>query len=243
LKKSLAAGSCGMLAPIISVMKTFTILVFLLCVELTFSQKIQGLYCENYDFIKFNQDTATFKLDTGGGLIMYMVGQGRFEVIQNFLLIYASDYHGEKSSYTTIKSQNDSIRFNIKDNLGKGIIYANIAFLDTKGKVIGGTTCNKNGLATIARNVNIKKIRISSVGTDHLTIDYEPDLDYIIHLADDFVIENQILVFKILSFNDFDLNLKLLSANFHPDKNMIKELKKLAKKQYKSKERIISLRL
>ena len=222
-----------------------TILLFvfaLFFITNTTAQIKEGKYYENSDFLNFKSDSVNFKIEGNGGLIVDLYASGTYEVYKDFLIIKAGLYQSLKSTYKTIKKQNEKVKVTVYNKVHKPVKYVQIVLLDSLNNSLLSTFSDENGVAMIDNNVSADKISISLVGYDRYTIDYLNNIDYQVELMDYVVIENKIVVFKINSLNVDTLKLTLLSTDFKSkDSNMEKSLRKLEakNKKYKDRERIL----
>lgn len=202
-----------------------------------FSQQLGGKFTDGYDFIEFKNDSVDFKLESNGGLIMDLRGNGIYKLSNEYLLIKTFDFKGFDSHCEKIKNESESIQFTILDPNNTAIYGVNIIFTDNKGKFLSGTVTDKNGQASIAKNENACKINLSLVGYDTYTINYSDNCDYRVNLMDYKIIENKTVVFKINSSDSDILNLTLLSTDFTGNTERKSDLVKLEKKSNKYKYR------
>ena len=218
-------------------MKALIIIILCLISIISWSQTFQGLYKENSDFLNFSDDSVKFKFESNGGLIINELGEGNYRLIDEFLIIKASDYKGLKSVVHKSFNKNDRFELKILNKHGNPLPGATILFLDQSEKVIDGLISDNLGQANYQFSTKIKKIKIVFIGYD--TIEFECDQfnSFTIELIDDEIIENQIVVFQVINHDTKSLSLRLLSTNYRSDQNA-KELKILLKKTRKYNYRI-----
>ena len=216
------------------------IISILVCLNYTFSQKIDGKYFENSDYIEFKNDSADFKISSSSGLTN-LHGAGVYDVIDEFLLIMTCYYKGLNSCYEKTKKENGLSQITVVAPDNKPIIGVNLILTDKKGTLLFSTATNEDGQATFKNAENADKLILALIGYDTYTIDYSDNFDYQVILMDYEVIENETVVFKINSINPDTLNLTLLSTIFKSKGNRKKDLIKIERKyrKYKFKERLL----
>ncbi|MCB0515824.1 MAG: carboxypeptidase-like regulatory domain-containing protein [Chitinophagales bacterium] len=215
---------------------------FLTCLNYTFSQELAGKYLDNTDYIEFNKGTANFIISNNGGLYTDLSGNGKYNIIDNFLLIETDAYKGHNSHSAKTKKANNLSQITVVDANDKPIMGVSLILTDYTDHFLFGTTTNEHGQALIENSENDNQLNLSFVGYDSYTIDYASDFDYKIVLMDYEVMENNMVVFKINSMNRDSLNLTLLSTDFKPKGLIKKDLTKLERKsrRYKYRERVLT---
>jgi len=220
-------------------LKSILIFFLILISGNIFSQNLAGRFIEDNDHISFENGYANFKIGGNGGITFYYCGEGKYEIINDFLLIHTSKFKGENSIINPIDTISDQVELTVNDIKGNAIQGAFVALLDGKGKLISGGISNDKGISLLNRSSQIKQVKVSFVGMDNLTFDYNQNCNYIIELAPIDIIESQTVVFKVTQSVDNSLSLILLTFDFNPRKNTTKELHRLERKtkKYQFRER------
>jgi len=204
--------------------------IFLFMVNICIAQEMDGRYYDHSDYMVFENGLADFKIKNEGGLNFDLYGKGKFEIIDDFLLIHAAEYHGDKSSYTTNEKTDQYSKIIARDERGALLPYINIAFLDSTDKVIGRGIADTAGKFSIEKTHGISRLKLQFVGYCGLTIDYLPNVDYQVRFVEGMVIENKIVVFKINNKENGKIKLALLIINYIDNGCNSKTLKKMYRK-------------
>ena len=203
-------------------------------VAVTLAQQFNGKYYDNEDYLLFEGDSVKIDIQSDGGLTCQIRGIGKYEIIDEFLLINTGEYNLSKSIFTTSEKDEKFTKVLVRDENGDFIPFANISYLDKQDKIFGGGVTDFDGICIIENPERIVKIRVSFVGYNSLIIDFKSNFDYQVILANGLILENQVLVFKINAMEMNRINLTLLSINFNPNRNIVKSLKRLDRKANKS---------
>jgi len=198
----------------------------------TSAQQFNGRYFDNEDYLFFENDSVKFDIHSDGGLTCQLRGIGKYEIIDEFLLIYAGEYNQSKSLFTTSEKDEKRSKIFVRAENGDLIPFANVAYLDKQDKIFGGGVTDFGGVCIIENPEKIVKIRVSFLCYNSLMIDFKGNLDYHVILANGLILENQVLVFKIIDMEMNRINLTLLTFNFN--RNIVKSLKRLDRKTNKS---------
>ena len=200
----------------------------------TSAQQFNGKYFDNEDYLLFENDSVKFDIQSDGGLTCQLRGIGKYEIIDEFLLIYAGEYNQSKSLFTTSEKDEKRSKIFVRAENGDLIPFANVAYLDKQDKIFGGGVTDFGGVCIIENPEKIVKIRVSFLGYNSVMIDFKPNLDYHVILAEGWILEHQVLVFRINAMENKRMNLTLLTINYNPDRNIVKSLKRLDRKTKKS---------
>ncbi len=203
-------------------------------VAVTLAQQFNGKYYDNEDYLLFEGDSVKIDIQSDGGLTCQIRGIGKYEIIDEFLLINTGEYNLSKSIFTTSEKDEKFTKVLVRDENGDFIPFVNISYLDKQDKIFGGGVTDFDGICVIENHERIVKIRVSFVGYNSLIIDFKSNFDYQVILANGLILENQVLVFKINAMEMNRINLTLLSINFNPNRNIVKSLKRLDRKANKS---------
>lgn len=223
------------------ILKSVALFILVFLCNFSSAQISDGTYTADYDFIRLDSNYATFTISSNGGLRMYYCGEGPYEIVEDYLIINAGIFHGQKSRVHEIPSLDNEIEISVRDLKGAPLPFINLYFTSAKGKIIGGGISNESGIARIERNPKIKNLQVINLVYDNLIIDYKPNTNYNFELADLHILENNQVIFKIQKYDDRSMTLKLLK--FSPEKSKIKFLDKLNRKdnKYPSRERFFKL--
>jgi hypothetical protein len=211
-----------------------TISMIIVFVAVTLAQQFNGKYYDNEDYLLFEGDSVKIDIQSDGGLTCQIRGIGKYEIIDEFLLINTGEYNLSKSIFTTSEKDEKFTKVLVRDENGDFIPFVNISYLDKQDKIFGGGVTDFDGICVIENHERIVKIRVSFVGYNSLIIDFKSNFDYQVILANGLILENQVLVFKINAMEMNRINLTLLSINFNPNRNIVKSLKRLDRKANKS---------
>lgn len=217
-------------------MKKYFIVIIFLSVSLSLlSQDFDGNYKDQTDSLSFSNGKALFSLSGFGALFTRMVGEGKYEYVDNYLLVHTSGYPGEKSVFESINgTKKDSIVVKVVDPDNYPVQGALTEFLSESNKIIRGKITDDLGESQQLKDRKIKRIKVTNLGYDDIAFEVVPGKDFLVKLARNNVIENQTVAFKVRSEDEEILSIILLSDNFDPGKDKMKSLKKLDKKIQKS---------
>lgn len=199
------------------------------------AQPLTGTYKNGSDSLVFNGNKVTFRVSGFGGLSSAQAGMGNYERVNNFLLIHTLDYPGDKSTFQKLdSSRNDTCVIKVVDLSNYPIQGVLIEPDNTTAKLPGGRITGSDGKIYLTHTQKTRKITVSGMGINTVTIDYSPCSDYLVKVADNEVVEDQTVVFMIREVDDETLSLLLLTDNFDSRKKRDSELHKLERKVRKS---------
>ena len=220
-------------------MKRTALLLLLFVVVLQVSsQSLEGCYRHQNDSISFTGNEVAFSISGFGALTTIMVGEGTFELIDNFLLVHTTDYSGDKSiAHSFDGNIEDTLRVQVTTLENYPINGAMVDFVNAKGRSIQRLVSDNNGRVNLYKNpkqINkIAQIKISNLGLDEVAVDFDNNNDYLIKLANNNVIENQTMAFEIKESDVATISVVLVDQNFIEGKNRIKSLQRLSKRTQK----------
>lgn len=222
--------------------KLVSILIIIFISISTFGQNLDGVYKNQNDSLSFLGSKVAFTLSDFSALSSQIVGEGTYQIINNYLIIDAGDYSGDKTRFKSqdSESKEESI-INIVGISGYVFPGVLIEFLSSSNKVIDRAITDENGKAIHPINEKIKTIRVSNMGYNGIDIESKTGIDYSIVMAKNNIIQNQTLVLEIKEHNNDSILIRLLSENFKPGKNQEKDLERLLK--IADKRNILSKRL
>lgn len=215
--------------------KYFTVLILLSLSLSLLSQDFDGNYKDKTDSFSFSNGQALFSLSGFGALFTRMVGEGKYEYVDNYLLVHTSGYPGEKSVFESINgTKKDSILVKVVGPDNYPVQGALTEFLSESNKIIRGNITDDLGKSQHPKDQKIKRIKVTNLGYDDVAFEVEQGKDFLVKLARNNVIENQTVAFKVKREDEETLSIILLSDNFDPGKDKIKSLEKLDKKTQKN---------
>lgn len=215
--------------------KIFLFTCVFLASTLHLSAQFDGTYKDGTDSLSFSNGKAIFSVSGFSGLSTIQLGEGKYEVIDDFLLVETGNYSGEKTTFQPLsRSRKDTTVVKIVSTQNFPIQGMLIERLNESGKVIKGQISDNAGKVFFVAEPKTSKIRVSQMGFDDIVFDYDASTDFLIKAAANDVIENQTVVFKFNQPDVETLSVVLLSDNFSPGKDRDKELEKLKKKATKS---------
>ncbi len=199
------------------------------------AQSIDGAYENGSDSLVFSDDYIVFSVSEFGGLSTTQVGEGTYEIVDDFLLIHTSDYSGDKSTYEELEgSKTDTcvVRVVGLNNFSlQGIL---VESKNSSNKTITAGVTGNDGRLLFLDDDKCAKMSTSTMGYNSIEFDYNSGKDYLIRLAENDVIENRTVVFRFEEVDDETISILLLTDNFDTNKNRENELKKLAKRARKN---------
>lgn len=213
-------------------MKKFLLLTCNLLLTITlFAWQPVGTYKSGLDSLVFIDGKATFRITSFTGLSTAKVGEGTFEQIENFLLIKTTDYSGPKSSYQTrAGSLKDSCIVKVVGMQKYPLQNILVEACTNSGKIVEGKVTGNDGQVYFRNDNKIKKIVVSDMYYDDITIDCTPGKNYLVTLAENEIIENSTVAFSVRSVDDETIFLLLLTDDFKGGRNRLADLQKLEKK-------------
>lgn len=215
--------------------KHFATLILLFASFSLASQNLEGNYKDRNDSLSFSDGKVIFNIGGFSGLYVNKKGEGAYEQVGDYLLIHTSGYSGEKTNMQSMEgSMNDSLVIKVMDSQNFSVQGVYAEWLNASGKPLGGSVSDDSGKIQYKKNPKIRKIKVGLLGYDEIVFNYDPNKDFLIHLAKDDVIESQTVVFKIKHENEETISVTLLSDNFDPGKDKMKSLEKLDRKVQKN---------
>jgi hypothetical protein len=215
--------------------KYFAILIFLSVSFILCSQDFDGNYKDKTDSLTFSNGKVIFNVSGFGALFTRMVGEGGYEYFDDYLLVNTSEYSGEKSTFEPINgSKKDTIVVKVVSLDNYPIQGALTEFLSASNKVIKGNITNDKGKSQHIKDQKIRKIKVTNLGYDDIIFDVVQGKDFLVRLAENNVIENQTVAFKVKNEDEETISIILLTDDFDPGKDKMKSLEKHDKKVQKS---------
>ena len=208
----------------------FTLITVLFAITLN-AQEIKGTYVEGSDTITFNDNRVNFRVNSNDGVGIVFIGEGAYEILDNFILINTEEYKGAKTKIEMNPSEKqDTIQLQLFDENGYSIKGVRAEFLNKSNKPIGLSVSNENGIILCKANPKITGIKVADLLYDKATFDHVANTDYTVHLVKKRVLEDKTVVFKLIDKTDDKLTMKLLSTDFDKKNPTVSHLNKLDKK-------------
>ncbi|NLY23781.1 MAG: hypothetical protein GX042_02045 [Bacteroidales bacterium] len=216
--------------------KHFLLATILLSACSLFAQQPEGTYKNGLDSLAFTNGKATFRLTGFAGLSVAQVGEGSYELTDQFLLIHTTDYSGFKSSSQALEgSRKDTCVVKVVGMHNYPIQTILVEAKNKSDKMVEAKVTDSEGKIYLTMDDKMTSLAVSSLGYNAIAFDYTPGKDYLVRLAENDVIEARTVVFSIDFIDDETISLLLLTDDFDTSKNKVKELQKLEKKARKSK--------
>lgn len=200
-----------------------------------FAQQFDGTYKNNADSIAFSNERVIFRISGFGGLSSAHVGEGTYEVADDYLFIHTSDYSGDKTTCDLMEnSGKDTCVVHTISQQGYAVQGILVESRTKSGKLIEGKVTGNDGKVIFTPCNKIGSISARSLGYDPISFDHTPGKDYRIRLAENDIIENKTAAFRINFIDEETLSLLMLTDDLSTGKNRDKELQKLEKKAQKT---------
>jgi len=215
------------------------IFVLIFANQLSFGQDLLGKYKSDGLHITFNNNSAEFTFASEGCVIFIYKGCGKYEIIDDFLLIYTGKYCKEKSDYKKTGTNSDTITITILDSDNDFDIenYANVAFFDKSGNELYNLRPDNEGIVTFTKDSDIDYFYVLAAGYRQLKIKYEPKINYTVSMVNGEFVENETLAFHIDIHNDDTFELYQLGSIKKSKKNSLRQLKRAKRKREMHKKR------
>lgn len=195
------------------------------------AQEINGTYFEGPDSLSFNGNHVTFSIRGNDALGIIFVGEGDYEIVDDFIIINTETYSGTKTKVDArAATKNDTIKLQLFNQDGYSIEGVRAEFLNKKNKSIDLKISDDSGVILYRHNPKIASIKVSDLLYDKATFEYEAKTEYTIHLVKNRVLEDKVIVFKLIDRTDDKLTVKLLSTDFKRTNPSSSHLNKLEKK-------------
>jgi hypothetical protein len=214
--------------------KNLLLVTILLSACSLFGQQLEGTFKNGLDSLAFTNDKATFRITGFAGLSVAQVGEGSYELTDNFLFIHTTDYSGFKSSSQALEgSRKDTCVVKVVGSYNYPIPTILAESRNRTNKLIEGKVTDSEGKIYFTMNDKMTSIAVSAMGYNSIAFDYSPGKDYLVRLAENDIIEQRTVVFRIDIIDDETISLLLLTDDFDAGKNRDNELQKLEKKARK----------
>lgn len=216
-------------------MKKILLLAGILLWGIPLFAQLDGTYKIGADSIAFSGEKVTFRISGFGGLSSAHVGEGKYELSGDYLFIHTTDYSGDKTNFELLDgSKKDTCVVHTVSSQNYAVQGILVESRSKSGKLISGKVTGNDGKVFFTPCNKIASISATSLGYNSISLDYTPGKDYQIRLAENDIIENRTVVFKINFIDEETLSLLMLTEDFKTGKNRDKELQKLEKRARKT---------
>ncbi len=215
--------------------KTVLLLWFFLSVLLSQAQLSEGTYREGSDSLCLKDQHATFRISGFAGLSVAQVGEGNYEQLDDILIIHTGEYSGYKSSSRILPaSRRDSCVVEVVGMSNYPLSPILVESYNKSGKLLEGKVTTQDGKVFFTQTDKIGSISVSAMGYHTHRIEFEPEKDYRVQIAENEVVENRDVVLRCKIIDEETISLLMLSDDFKAGKNRDRELQKLIKKGRRS---------
>lgn len=221
-------------------MKIFkVILILIFAKQITFGQDLNGTYKSDGLHINFTNDYAEFALASDGCVIYIYKGCGKYELIEDFLIIHTEQYCKEKSSFNKINTNSDTAIIQILDDENDFDIanYANVTFIDKSENILYTLPPDNNGIIYVKDICDIESFYVLAPGYQQIKIDFKPKVNYIITMVNGDIYENKTLIYQIDILDNSSFNLYRLGEIKNTKKNILRQLKRAKRRREMHKKR------
>lgn len=199
------------------------------------AQQPEGTFTNGEDSIVFNNNNVKFKITGFAGLSSAQVGEGQYEIIDDFMLIHTGDYSGNKSVYEELDgSKSDTCVVNVISYSGYPLPGILVESKNKSGKTTGAQVSGNNGKILLINLDKTVGISASGMGYNPISFNYTPGKDYQVKIAENDIIENRTIVLRYNKIDDESVTFLLLSDDFDSSKNIEKGLAKIEKRARRS---------
>lgn len=216
-------------------MKKILLLAGILLWGIPLFAQLDGTYKIGADSIAFSGEKVTFRISGFGGLSSAHVGEGKYELSGDYLFIHTTDYSGDKTNFELLDgSKKDTCVVHTVSPQNYAVQGILVESRSKSGKLISGKVTGNDGKVFFTPCNKISSISATSLGYNSISFDYTPGKDYRIKLAENDIIENRTVVFKINFIDEETLSLLMLTDDFNTGRNRDKELQKLENRARKT---------
>lgn len=215
--------------------KIILLTIILFNVLLIEAQTLNGAYKNGTDSLFFSNDNISFRISGFGGLSSTLVGEGTYEIVDNYIIVHTDEYSGMKSNFEELAgTKNDTCVVKVVAPNNYPVQGILIESKNKSGKIITAGVTGSDGKVYLTENEKIVSIEASALGYNPIAFDNKAGCDYLIRLADNDVIEEKTAVFRFNEIDEETISINLLTDNFNNDKKRESELKKIEKRARKS---------
>lgn len=210
------------------------ILIALIAISFSISisaQNIDGTYHEGTDSLIFDNNRVSFTIKSNDGLGIVFVGEGSYEIKDDFIIVNTEEYSGLKTKIKMKPSEKkDTIQIQFFNEQGFSIKGVRTEFLNKAGKTMDLSISNEHGIVLHKKNPKVANIRASDLLYDKTIFDCPANTDYTVHLVKNRILEDKTVVFKLIDNTGEQLTVKLLTTDFNKKNPSVSNLQKLDKK-------------
>ncbi|WP_294080238.1 hypothetical protein [Proteiniphilum sp. UBA5384] len=216
-------------------MKKILLLAIILLSGIPLFAQMEGTYKNGADSIAFTGENVIFRITGFGGLSSAHVGEGKYEISGEYLIIHTSDYSGDKTTFEVLDgTKKDTCVIHTVNSQHYAVQGILVESRTKSGKLVSNKVTGNDGKVFFTPCSKIASISANSLGYNATSFDYTPGKDYRIQLAQNDIIENSTVAFKINFIDQETLSLLMLTDNLNNNKDKDKELQKLEKTVQKS---------
>lgn len=199
------------------------------------AQTLNGTYKNGSDSLFFSDEFITFRISGFGGLSSTLVGEGTYEIVDNYLLVHTDEYSGKKSNFEELPgSRNDTCIVKVVAANNYPVQGILIESKNKSGKTIAAGVTGNDGIVFFTDIDKGVSISASAMGYNSIEFNNKAGSDYLVRLADNDVIEEKTAVFRFNEIDEETVSILLLTDDFNNEKKREDEIKKLEKKARKS---------
>lgn len=199
------------------------------------AQTLSGTYKNGSDSLFFLNNSVSFHISGFGGLSSAQVGEGTYEIVDNYMLIHTNEYSGMKSNLQELTaSESDTCIVKVvelNNYPAEGIL---VESKNKSGKTIAAGVSGNDGKVYLTDNEKCVTINTSALGYNSISFNFNSGKDYLVRLASYDVIEEKTVVLRFNEIDEETISITLLTDNFNRDRKREDELKKLEKRARKN---------
>ncbi len=195
------------------------------------AQELDGTFVEGTDTISFNGNNIKFKLKGNDGLGMVFVGEGTYEIMDDFILIKTEKYGGVNTK-VELKSaeKKDTTQIQFFDPNGFSIKGIRAEFLNKSGKTVSISMSDDHGMVYFKKDPKVSAVKASDLLYDKIVFDLKDSTDFTVFLVNKRVLEDKSVVMKLFDQQDNQFKVKLLSTDFRRKRPSVSHFNSLDKK-------------
>ena len=174
-------------------------------------QSLEEVYSNDSEYMEFFGDSIRFQLESNGGLIYLLRGNGIFRQDENYLYLTTDNYKG-KGSYCSFNQTRSEPILHVYGADHEPLQGAYVAFKNDAKEVVAECTTDSLGQIKLSKIPGFESVEVKFIGHDTYEFIYrlsEPS-DIQVYLAQFEVVENETLIFKIHHNSEYSLQLSML---------------------------------
>lgn len=215
--------------------KTILLAVILFHGLFIVAQTLSGTYMNGTDSLIFSNEQVDFRITGFAGLSTAQVGEGSYDIVDNFLLVNTNEYSGDKTTFKELDgSKTDTCVVKVVGLNNYAIQGVLIETKSKSNKTISAGVTGNDGVVLFLDDDKCESLTISMMGYNSIEFDYTKGKDYLIRLAEHEVIEDKTVVFRFKELDEETISILLLTDDLNSGKNRDSELNKLEKRARKN---------